>query len=190
MNDTEIYNEAEYIPNGLPGGIFIYRADGDETIIYADQNVIDLFDCRDMGEFRTLTHNSFKGMVFEEDLEKVENGIQSQTMFGEKRHDYVRYRIKTKKGVIKYIEDSPMQPFCGITDASSRQAMTNRFFGFLESRCYENNRADLPYILKQAGLTSNNPYEWIHVCHGVTWEDFFWVRFDDEEIAWDDVRIR
>ena len=92
--------------------------------------------------------------------------------------------------IIKYVKDSPMQPFCGITKASSRQAMTKRFYGFLESRCYENNRADLPYILKQAGLTSNNPYEWIHVCHGVTWEDFFWVRFDDEDIHWDDVRIR
>ncbi|MBO6133786.1 MAG: GGDEF and EAL domain-containing protein [Lachnospiraceae bacterium] len=105
MNNPEINNEVKYIPNGLPGGIFIYRADGNEDILYADQNVIDLFDCHSINEFRELTNNSFKGMVFEDDLEKVENGIQSQTMFGEKRHDYVRYRIKTKKGVIKYIED-------------------------------------------------------------------------------------
>ena len=39
------------------------------------------------------------------DLYKIENQIQAQTVFGDKRHDYVRYRIITKQGDTKYIED-------------------------------------------------------------------------------------
>jgi diguanylate cyclase (GGDEF)-like protein len=44
-------------------------------------------------------------MVHPEDLHKIENEIQAQTMFGEKRHDYVRYQIRTKQGKIRYVED-------------------------------------------------------------------------------------
>ena len=62
----------------------------------------------------------------------------------------------------KYVEDSPIQPFWGDMEKSSRQAK----------------------------MTSNNPYEWVRVSHGVTYEDYFWIRFDDEEITWDDVKIR
>ena len=93
------------IPTGLPGGFFIYEEGGDEKILFADENVINLFECETFEEFLEYTGGSFKGMVYEEDLHKVENEITAQTMFGEKRHDYVRYRIKTKKGDVKYIED-------------------------------------------------------------------------------------
>ena len=92
--------------------------------------------------------------------------------------------------ITKFVKDSPMQPFSGVTEKTNRQALTKRFYDFLKDRCYEDNRADLEDILEEAGLTSNNPYEWVHVCHGVTWEDFFWVKFDDEDVCWDDVRVR
>ncbi len=94
-----------FIPTGLPGGFFIYEEGGEERLLFADENVINIFECETFEEFLEYTGGSFKGMVFEEDLHKIENEITAQTMFGEKRHDYVRYRIKTKKGDIKYIED-------------------------------------------------------------------------------------
>ena len=95
----------DIIPTGLPGGFFIYTASGQEQILWADGNVIALFGCTTMEEFLELTGGSFKGMVHPDDLPKIENNIQSQTMYGEKRHDYVRYRIVTKDGGIRYIED-------------------------------------------------------------------------------------
>ena len=94
-----------HIPTGLPGGFFIYESDGNEELLFAEENVIRLYDCETLEEFREYTGNSFKGMIHPEDLHKIENQIQAQTMFGEKRHDYVRYRILTKKGDIRYIED-------------------------------------------------------------------------------------
>ena len=90
----------------------------------------------------------------------------------------------------KYVKDGPCQPFWGDMEKLSRQALTNRFYMFLKDRCYEDGRADLPVILEQAGLTSNNPYEFVRLSHGVTYEDFFWIKFDDEDIRWEDVRVR
>lgn len=61
---------------------------------------------------------------------------------------------------------------------------------FLESRCYEDGREDLEEILKQAGLTSNNPWEWCKITHGVTWEDYYWIRMPGEMVTWKDVKVR
>ena len=95
----------EYYPIGVPGGFFIYEANDDERILFADQNVIHMYGCEDIEDFREYVGNTFSGMVYEKDFHKIQNEIQAQTMFGEKRHDYVRYRIKTKQGEIRYIED-------------------------------------------------------------------------------------
>ena len=93
------------IPTGLPGGFFIYEAEGDERIVFAEENVLTLYGCETFEEFWDLTGGSFRGMVHPEDLSKIENQIEAQTLFGEKRHDYVRYRIRTKQGEVRYIED-------------------------------------------------------------------------------------
>ena len=93
------------VPTGLPGGFFIYEAEGDEKILFADTNVINLFGCDTFNEFLEFVNGTFKGMVHPEDLYKIENQIQAQTVFGDKRHDYVRYRILTKQGEVRYIED-------------------------------------------------------------------------------------
>ena len=89
---------------------------------------------------------------------------------------------KTK--IEKHVPDSIIQPFCG-----DRQDIM-RVYDFLESRCYENGRADLKEILKLVGMTENNPWQWAWVSHGVTWEDHFWIRFPGETLTWKDVRLR
>lgn len=85
----------------------------------------------------------------------------------------------------KYISDTPMQIFWG-------EVTTKRFYDFLKDRCYEDGRADLEDILRYHGLSSNNPYEWVRLTHGVTYEDFVWIKFDDDpkNIKWKDVNIR
>ncbi|MBP5653621.1 MAG: PAS domain-containing protein, partial [Lachnospiraceae bacterium] len=105
VDETKRYGSDGVIPSGLPGGFFVYEAEEDEKILFADQNVISLYDCTTFDEFYEYVGGSFKGMVHPEDLHKIENQIQAQTVFGEKRHDYVRYRIITKKGEVRYIED-------------------------------------------------------------------------------------
>ncbi len=93
------------IPKGLPGGFFIYKAEGEGEIVFAEDNVVKLFGCEDFRDFMDYVGNCFKGMVHPDDFKKIESQIESQTIFADKKHDYVRYRIITKQGQTKYIED-------------------------------------------------------------------------------------
>lgn len=91
---------------------------------------------------------------------------------------------KRKVEIQKLVPDSIRQPFSG------KKLDLERVYDFLKSRCYEDGRADLPEILRQAGLKQNNPWEWMRITHGVTYEDMFWIRFPGETLGWKDVRIR
>ncbi len=93
------------IPMNLPGGFFVYRATGAEELCFADRNVLTLYGCDTIEEFRDLTGNSFRGMVHPDDLERVERDIYVQTFHSGERHDYVHYRICTRQGEIKFVED-------------------------------------------------------------------------------------
>lgn len=65
-----------------------------------------------------------------------------------------------------------------------------RVYGFLKSRCYEDCRADLQEILTVHGMTNNNPWEWVRKTHGVMYDDQIWIKFNDESIKWEEVRIK
>lgn len=89
----------------MPGGLLIYRADGNEEILYANKALLRIFLCETMEEFRDLTGNSFRGLVYQEDLEEVEKSIQAQIRENQHDMDYVEYRIVRKDGMIRWIED-------------------------------------------------------------------------------------
>lgn len=84
----------------------------------------------------------------------------------------------------KLVPDSIIQPFGG--DVLS----LDRVYKFLKSRCYEDGRADLEEILSQAHLTSNDPWKWNQITHGVMWDDQIWIRYEGESLCWEDVRWR
>lgn len=89
----------------MPGGFFIYRADGDEEIIYANKAMLRIFNCDTMEEFKELTGNSFRGIVHPDDLDEVEESIKQQIAKSKYDLDYVEYRIIQKGGGIRWIED-------------------------------------------------------------------------------------
>ncbi|SFG70004.1 diguanylate cyclase (GGDEF) domain-containing protein [Lachnospiraceae bacterium C7] len=89
----------------IAGGFFIYRATGNEEIVYADSGTVDIFDCKDYDEFMEYVGGTFKGLVYREDLAETEYSIWSQINDKKTDHDFVSYRILSKNGTIKYIED-------------------------------------------------------------------------------------
>ncbi len=95
----------EDVVAGIPGGFFIYCADKEEELLYANREVWQLYNCETYEEFRTLTGNSFKGMVNPEDLDEVEQSISEQIAANHKQFDYVEYRIVQKDGGIRWVED-------------------------------------------------------------------------------------
>lgn len=52
----------------LPGAVLVYRADETQEILYANQNVIELFGCNDIDDFKDYTGNSFTGLVSDDEL--------------------------------------------------------------------------------------------------------------------------
>ena len=91
---------------------------------------------------------------------------------------------KHKVEIDKLVPDSHRQPFGG------DKLDLERVYNFLKGRCYEDGRGDLREILEQAGLDNNNPWEWVKISHGVTYEDLLWVRFPGETLTWEDVKVR
>lgn len=102
---AETAREVIRFMNEIPGGFLIYRAYGEEQIIYANDALIKIFKCGDLQDFRDYTGNSFKGVVHNDDLENVENSIRNQITDNADNLDYVEYRIRRKDGAVRWVED-------------------------------------------------------------------------------------
>lgn len=98
----------------VPGAILIYSADWDkEEILFANKELVHMFDCENMEEFLAFANYSFKGIVHPDDYERVEASIKAQVdkqllEDSEKTEAnvFVDYKIMTKKGKIKNIIDN------------------------------------------------------------------------------------
>lgn len=96
----------EHVMDGMPGGVLVYRDDEKEEILYANSWLIHMFGCHDMDDFMAVTGGSFKSLVHPRDVEKVEKDIERQISSGTNVFDYVNYRIFTKEGTEKTVEES------------------------------------------------------------------------------------
>ena len=163
---TAIGNNKDFIANGIsamPGGFFVYRADYEtEEIIYANKALLKIFECETEEEFLELTGGTFKGLVFDEDYAHIEKSIKDQIEKSENKFDDVTYRIKTRSGQIKYIEDfgsyvedpkegplfyvfvsDPQDKIDPVTGLPNRKA----FFQSVEKRIAELNGEGYPEIV-------------------------------------------
>lgn len=96
---------ANSIISMMPGGFFIYVDDEEQRITCANEELLRMFECADTEEFYELTHNSFKGIVHPDDYADAENSIRAQIACSDANMDYVKYRIITKSGKIKWVHD-------------------------------------------------------------------------------------
>jgi len=103
--DEDTLPIVKQMTEGMPGGFFIYHADGNEELIYINSAVLRIFGCETEEEFVELTGFTFRGMVYPEDLEEIENSIAQQIENSIYDLDYVEYRIVQKDGSIRWIED-------------------------------------------------------------------------------------
>lgn len=89
----------------MPGGFFIYRADGNEDLLYANTATLRIFGCDSFDELCGITKGSFRGLVYPDDLEEVEKSIWNQIDNSQFDLDYVEYRITRKDGQVRWVED-------------------------------------------------------------------------------------
>lgn len=103
--DEKSMSVIERISEEMPGGFFIYKADGDEELLYANNAMLRIFGCDTLEEFKELTGYTFPGMVHPDDIESVEKSIVNQITSSRYDLDYVEYRIIQKDGSIRWVED-------------------------------------------------------------------------------------
>lgn len=93
--------------DALPTPVLIYRASEAETILYANDACIREFGCTSFEDFMEHVGRSFHTLVYPDDIDVVEEEIWKQV--GDRtnpKRDYVYYRITTKDGTIKYVQDA------------------------------------------------------------------------------------
>lgn len=100
-HDIPAEDMVKKITEEMPGGFFVYHADGDEELIYANKALLRMFGCDTMEELRKLTGNSFRGIVHPDDLDEVEESIRQQIKESHYDLDYVEYRIIRKDGQVR-----------------------------------------------------------------------------------------
>lgn len=89
----------------MPGGFFVYRAEGGEELVYANAACCRIFGCATLDEFKALTGFTFPGLVHPDDLATVERSIEQQIATDRYDMDYVEYRIVRRDGEVRWIED-------------------------------------------------------------------------------------
>ena len=88
----------------LPGTLLVYKADETHEIIFVSDDISKIFECDSVQDFLRFTGGSFANIVYPEDIEEVDKIIQDQINYSG-GYDYITYRIITKNGRIKEVED-------------------------------------------------------------------------------------
>ena len=104
LNEQSI-SIVQEIGSYMPGGFFIYRAEGPGELLYANQAVFTIFGCADLEEFRQLTGYTFQGMLHPDDYAAVSNSINQLITESKEKMDYAEYRIIRKDGAVRWVDD-------------------------------------------------------------------------------------
>lgn len=117
-------NMAKTLAN-MSDGFFIYQADGEEKILYANPKVLEIYGCDTMTEFLSMVNYSFRGMVHPEDINRIEWEISNQIEQSDDNIDFIQYRIIRKDGSIRWIND------CGHLENARKDADKPLFYVFI-----------------------------------------------------------
>ncbi len=89
----------------LPGGFVLYQEGETRDILCVNRTLLDIFECENVQEFKNLTGYDFHGMVHPDDVAEVQTSINRQIKGKYGEYDHVEYRIITKNGHIRWIDD-------------------------------------------------------------------------------------
>ena len=122
-------NYMEYVPGGV---ILLEAVSGD--ILYVNGRALEIFDCDNVDDFRSLAGNKFEGAVLPEDYAAV--GETLETLFRSRGAlpSQTTYRVRTKKGFVKriyhvgrYFRDTPYGRILSVFVSEDDMALKNYF---------------------------------------------------------------
>ena len=90
------------ISQNLPGAIIVCSA-ADGKVLYANDEAFRLLDCTDLDDFAAYTQKDVVRILYPGDRTETIASVRLQTAKGEARQAYVRCRVRTKEGEVKFV---------------------------------------------------------------------------------------
>ncbi|MCR4610184.1 MAG: EAL domain-containing protein [Eubacterium sp.] len=103
MGDQMFEKPSELFTEKFSGGAFVCSADAGYKLIYANQYLIDLFECDDYADFSEFVKGSYNGIINDTDPKSVLREIKAQIKAADNSSGYVFYNIRTKLGNTRHI---------------------------------------------------------------------------------------
>ncbi|MCR5000196.1 MAG: GGDEF domain-containing phosphodiesterase [Lachnospiraceae bacterium] len=82
----------------MEGGAFVFGADDEQKLVYVNDNLIRLFECKDADDLLAHVGGRLEGMIHDPAPSIILNEISRQVEESKNGSGYVFYNIKTKKG--------------------------------------------------------------------------------------------
>ena len=122
-------NYMEYVPGGV---ILLEAVSGD--ILYVNGRALEIFDCDNVDDFRSLAGNKFEGAVLPEDYAAVDETLETLFRSRGALPSQTTYRVRTKKGFVKriyhvgrYFRDTPYGRILSVFVSEDDMALKNYF---------------------------------------------------------------
>ena len=161
----------EGIGNHMPGGFFLYRAEGEQEILYANQAVHTIFGCRSGEEFAALTGGCFRGMVYPEDYAPVTDSYRMPPEGNEADRDHMEYRIVRRDGTVRWVED--------YGHFTRTDAYGGIYYVFISDITEKRERMESDMAVRQAAMEAlSQAYHTVWLIHDVESESFSLYRGD------------
>ena len=161
----------EEIGRHMPGGFFIYKAEGNKELLYANQAVFDIYGCRDLEEFKQLTGYTFRGMLHPDDYDAVTASINEQIGGIDDMMDYAEYRIIRKDGAVRWVDD--------YGHYTITQAYGGIYYVFISDITEKRERTESDLAVRQAVIEAlSESYHTVWLINDVETESFSLYRGD------------
>lgn len=95
---------------------------------------------------------------------------------------FVDYR-KQSVEVKNFTDDIVLQAF------GRRKITTSTIDEFFRERVFPETRVNCKEILRQMGFKNYDAESIARKTHGILYNDLWWLRFDDEDLKWEDIKI-
>ena len=92
--------------------------------------------------------------------------------------------LNGKAHVTKY-DDNPIRHLFPYEETD-----TYHILNILEGRCWPRNRENIDDLLKACGLDHYDVIGIIRATHGRMYNDQVWIRFEGEDLTYDDINLR
>jgi hypothetical protein len=96
--------------------------------------------------------------------------------------DFNNQKVKAKQ----YTWDTFKRPVM----KKDKDVTVEDLLSFFKDRCFPYDRANRDDLLKALKLNYYSPLQIVKKTHGLTYDDYLWLRFDGEGLTYEDVRIR